>query len=867
MDLRQAFTAVATAAARLARRHPVPVIVAAALLALVCAVLAVQLQPRTGIESLVGSSSRTYEKTREHAREFGADPVILLVRGDLPRIMLSPDVAQLAGLEGCISGNIPEKELKNPLTPKVCKLFARKKYAEVVYGPGTFVNTAAVSLRGEIDDQLAKAKRAARKAKEAALKVAQAKGLPVEEQEKLAKQAEELARWRALRDSLELSTRYGLSITKLPSLDNAEFVARLVFDGTRRYDQPKSRFAYLFPSNKSAVIQVRLREGLTDAQRREAVDAIRIATQEPRFKLDHGSYTVTGAPALLTGVEDAITRSVRVLLAAALLLMALALWIVFPVELRLLPLVLALMASAVTFGLLWVTGSGLGVGALAVLPVLIGLAVDYAVQFQYRVDRRRASGAGDEAVEEGARSAAVPVFTAAACTIAALAALVLSPVPLVRGFGALLAVGVAIALALVVTSGFAVLAWAGGAKRPRRERRPAAAVARALRFDTASGWLQRHGRALPVMLALALAGWVLAAFGPVKSDVRELVPSNVEAVGDIDALQRQTGTAGEVSVLVKAKDVTDPKVLAWMRDYQKRVLADAGYKGERPVCEKAKLCPALSLSDLLATESLNRKAIRELLDTVPYYTRSLVSEDRTLGNIAFGLRLQSLGDQADVIERMRDELNPPPGVQADVVGLTVLGSDAGRQLGAWWRRLLIPAVALMLVLLLLRAVLRDWRLVWAPVATVFVAGGLAELLLAVTRVDLNPLSVSLNVFVIAVTAEFTVLVYLRYLREREGRSPDAVDESLATDYRAALRATGPALFASAVTALVGFATLAASNINLLRGFAIVAVIDLAAALAGALLVLPLSIRWVRERSEALARRKRRLREAPSGDPA
>jgi predicted RND superfamily exporter protein len=149
---------------------------------------------------------------------------------------------------------------------------------------------------------------------------------------------------------------------------------------------------------------------------------------------------------------------------------------------------------------------------------------------------------------------------------------------------------------------------------------------------------------------------------------------------------------------------------------------------------------------------------------------------------------------------------------------------------------------------------------------VFVAGGLAELLLAVTRVDLNPLSVSLNVFVIAITTEFAVLVYLRYLRERGDRADAAADESLADDYRAALRATGPALFASAVTALAGFATLAVSNINLLRGFAIVAVIDLAAALAGALLVLPLAIRWVRQSAAALARR-RTAGEALSREPA
>jgi predicted RND superfamily exporter protein len=852
VNLRSAFTALSTGAARLATRHALPVIIVTGLLAVVGAALAVQLQPRTGIESLVGSKSRTYDKTREHAKVFGADPVIILVEGELPKIVLSPDIAKLSGLEGCISGNIPPKELENPETPRICKLFARKKYARVVYGPGTFVNTAATSLRDQIGTQVDRARRKAEKAAEAAQKLAQARGLPPEEQQQLAEQAEELSKFESLRSSLEVGAKYGLSVTNPPALTNPEFVARLVFDATRSYDQPKARFAYLFPNKRSAIVQVRLREGLTDAQTREAVEAIRIATQEPRFALDNGTYTVTGAPALLAGVEDAIARSARILLLVALLLMALTLFFVFPAELRLLPLALALMAAALAFGLLYVSGAGLGVGALAVLPVLIGLAVDYAIQFQYRIDRRRERGDGLEAVVDGARSGAVPVFAAACTTLAALAALALSPVPLVRGFGALLATGVVLALVLVITTGFGVLAWAGGAKRPKRDRRPAAHVARWLRFDQVSAWLQRHRRALPVLVGLALVGWILGAFGPVKSDVTELVPSSVEEVGDIESLRDATGTAGELAVLVRAKDVTDPKVLTWMRDYQKKVLTAAGYGGEKPSCAGADLCPALSLTDLFAGQKLTRKQVRALFETVPYYAQALVSEDRTKGNIAFGLRPRSLSEQSDVIQMMRDRLDPPKGVEADVVGLTVLGADAGDRLGSWWRRLLIPALALSLVLLVLWAVLRRWRLVLAPVVTVFAAAGLAELLLGVTRIDLNPLSVSLNVFVIAITAEFTSLVYLQYLRERErddeyGGADGADGHDLPAMYRAALRTTGPALFASAATALVGFATLAASNINLLRGFATVAVVDLAAALAGALLILPLAIGWIERR--------------------
>ena len=72
--------------------------------------------------------------------------------------------------------------------------------------------------------------------------------------------------------------------------------------------------------------------------------------------------------------------------------MAIALALIFSPPLRLLPLALALAAAALTFGLLALLGGSLTMASIAVLPVLIGLAVDYAIQFQARFNEARAEG-------------------------------------------------------------------------------------------------------------------------------------------------------------------------------------------------------------------------------------------------------------------------------------------------------------------------------------------------------------------------------------------------------------------------------------------------------------------------------------------
>jgi predicted RND superfamily exporter protein len=318
-------------------------------------------------------------------------------------------------------------------------------------------------------------------------------------------------------------------------------------------------------------------------------------------------------------------------------------------------------------------------------------------------------------------------------------------------------------------------------------------------------------------------------------------------VRDAQTLQKSTGTTGAVDVLVKAKDVTDPKVIAWMQKYQSQVLADAGFKGERPTCTKSALCPALSLTDLFRNQALTKPRIRQLLSSVGNdFTRGVISPGRSMATIAFGLRQEALNDQKKTIDKMRDRLNPPAGVTAQVVGLNALAADASGALSNPLRRLAIAAVALALLFLVILAVTRRWRIALPPVLSVAIAAGLSALLLFIIRVPLNPMSAALGVFIIAIAGEFTLLIYLQYLRERKRDRALSVEQA----FRNAYRVTGPAVFASGVTAIAGFAALAVSDINMLRGFALVAVVDLAVALASTIFLLPAVALWLEGRDSS-----------------
>ena len=80
-------------------------------------------------------------------------------------------------------------------------------------------------------------------------------------------------------------------------------------------------------------------------------------------------YLVTGEPVIVSDLTKSITSSIELLLVAVLIVMAATLGLIFLGRPRLLPLALALLAAAITFGALSAIGASLTVASIAVLPV------------------------------------------------------------------------------------------------------------------------------------------------------------------------------------------------------------------------------------------------------------------------------------------------------------------------------------------------------------------------------------------------------------------------------------------------------------------------------------------------------------------
>ncbi|MDP9386245.1 MAG: MMPL family transporter, partial [Actinomycetota bacterium] len=459
MPAKRAFEGIVAGAAR----RPGRVLAAVALLAAIGTVLALRLEPSAATDTLVGRGTDTFQATERYRERFGDHSIAVLVQGDLDRIVLTENLGRLIGLEGCIGGNKPA-DLKAPGGPgSPCDRFAKTKPVQVVYGPGTFINAAVGEIQQQLQVRVGQQQAAAERAERAAVALARKQGKSRAEQQQLGKAARDLSQQSFLRELLELSVRYGLG-TKIPRVDDPDFVSTLVFDASRGATVPKARFAYLFPNSRSAIIQVRLKPDLTEAQRAEAIGLVREAVRMKEFALQDGPrYLVTGAPVLAEDLTDALVRSIVGLLVVALLVMAAVLAVVFRSRARLLPLAVALAAVAIVFGLMSLVGAPLTMASIAVLPVLLGLGVDYAIQYQARVEEAEDDADTPLAARRAARLAVPTIATAGLATVVGFLVLLLSPVPMVRGFGLLLVVGIVFAFFLALSAGTAALV---GASRP-----------------------------------------------------------------------------------------------------------------------------------------------------------------------------------------------------------------------------------------------------------------------------------------------------------------------------------------------------------------------------------------------------------------
>ncbi len=173
------------------------------------------------------------------------------------------------------------------------------------------------------------------------------------------------------------------------------------------------------------------------------------------------SAVVTGSTAMMLEVQKEMMSSLVTMLATAVVLMVLALWFTFShSRWRLLPLPIVLVGVIYTTGVMGVTGVPITMVSMAVFPILIGLGVEYAIQFQNRMMEELADGkATGDAIVATVKNIGPAVAFSVMTTCLGFSSILSSPVPMIYDFGLMCLIGVIVCFLTALFLLLAILAF------------------------------------------------------------------------------------------------------------------------------------------------------------------------------------------------------------------------------------------------------------------------------------------------------------------------------------------------------------------------------------------------------------------------
>ncbi len=835
-------------------RHWKIVVLAVVLVTILLGIGATQIQFATGQDSYLNSDSQIAIDNREYQDLFGGEAVILLFSANKPDVDISDLFVgdNLTKLQQINADLATVEEAESVVSPLTSLTFSQALIGAEQFGPA-----ANALLRAPGRDE------AGAEARSADTAISLARNEAVPDNRQIGNPA-----WNELLIFDNTGYRVDAGGKPVAPADDQRHI--------------RLSLASTFPNMRTAVGGVILVGNASldeqSAGTQQVLDHLR------GVQLDGFDLTVTGSPVYLKEINDYLQGGMLKLGIAAIVVMAIILWLIFKVRWRLLPLLAVILGVVWSFSILGLIGIDLSLVTIAGLPILIGLGIDFAIQVHNRIEEEVLLDREEHPISETMANLA-PVMIAATITgVAAFIALRISKVPMIRDFGVLLAIGIVV---LVIT-GIVVPGSALGVRE----------------FKSRTGgepkglWVEHvvvKLGSLPVKVApiiavlgvgLFIGGVLVEQDTRIESDPIKWINQDSQVVQDINRLEDETGFSSTLGILVEANNVYDQQVIDLMWDFTQdaeardevvstsslvstmgKILQVPGATpispSETDIYESSAVMPQDVAEPLVHFEDGQGQEL-PVVDCIvrpdPNDPAAMLPPANpncipTAAQINLRLAPSSLEQRAVLVESLADDLQQridtldipatsilleqlPPDqapVRAVPAGLATVGIGLLDNLSANRAALTYLALSLAGLWLVLRT--RSLGRAVLALVPVFLAIGISSLAVWALDITLSPLTTVSGPLVVASVAEFSVLIMGRHIEERQdGLGPvDAI--------HMAARRTGRAFFTSALTIIGGFAVLILSSLPLLRDFGIIVTLNVTVALLSALVLMPPMLVW------------------------
>ncbi len=585
------------------------------------------------------------------------------------------------------------------------------------------------------------------------------------------------------------------------------------------------------PDKETALAYVLIDQGIsTDASQNVepfVVKTIGQATLPPGVSIE-----LTGNTPFNIQLQEAMLGNFSVLIVASMAFMLIVLGLLFSkIRFWILPIVLLVFGLFYTFGIMGILGIPANDGAVAAFPILLGLGIDYAVQFHSRFDDERRRSDAASALTETITKTGPAVLIALGATSLGFVAMFITPIPMIQTFAMVSILGI---VCCYLTSLFGFGAFVLLLKYEPKP--PGKSITERLmtRYDAllsrvAAGVIKIAMPVILVAVVIAAVGLTMDPGIPVDTSSKSMGPADLPAQLVADEVQSVSGSLAPLPLYISGINTKTVEGVLWT-DRLCTEMAGNYYQ----------ISSISSISSLVRSYNngvlpVNQANLDRVLATIPVEEKNLYQLDDATSVISIDTISMSINEQrafSDNVVKDIAWLEPPPGVTIAPTGDFTLYTILTDQIVANKDKMTYLGFALIFIFLLL--VYRKGIAVTPIIPLICVIGWNPLAMIALGQ-NYSIMTAVLGSMTIGVGSEYTILVMERYLEEyqKTGDRIGAIKE--------AVRKIGTAVSVSGLVTAAGFSALMLSSFPVLSGFGLATVIVVIFSLVGAIVIMPATL--------------------------
>ena len=592
---------------------------------------------------------------------------------------------------------------------------------------------------------------------------------------------------------------------------------------------PEDTVKELVPDSETALSYVMLEEGVSTDVSSTVLPGV-ISIVDSAVLPPGVSIEITGNTPYNVEMQTEMVMSGVVLVAGAFVLMFIVLAILFSnMRYWYLPIVLLMFSLVYTFGMMGVFGIPMNNGAIAALPILLGLGIDYAVQFHARFDEeRRKDLSVQAALSETVSNTGPAVLLAMLATTMGFIAMLLTPIPMIRTFGLVAIIGVSCSY-LTSLFGFPAIATLTGYVPKTEEKGVGQNLMRS--YDLVLGKAARRiiRVFIPILIisiSIAYAGIALDPTIPIDTSTKDMAPADLPAQLSLDKVEAVAGSVTPMPFYIKGDDLSSVEVVQWI-----------GRFGDFVVSAHQDVTSVDSIATVIGEYYNgeipdNQEDLDEILASIPDDKTSPYLQEPDEGIVSFStisLTMNEQGELKDSVETDVLWLDPPPSIALFPTGDFDLYTNLVTMIADSKDRMTFTGFILILLFLLIA-----YRRVVAatPIVPIICIVGWNTVAMLILGMEYNPISACLGSMTIGVASEYTILIMERYTEEydKSGDRTGAIEM--------AVKKIGSAVTVSGLVTASGFSALMLSSFPIVSSFGLSTVIAVGFSLIGAIVIMP-----------------------------